>query len=150
GVVAVIIDRRIVDSLLSVLLRRACGMQHTFGRVEVQEEFDARAILIERAVIVQENLPERIILVIESEFARAARNVRMGELALRIRRVEAQRVARIERMAVVGLGYAGQVKSLGILYLREGQLQRLGARDRVIARATMDPVAAQAAEDDVV
>src|SRR5262245_55509968 len=98
---------------------------------------------------IQENLPERVVLVVESEFARTARNARMSELAFRIRRVEAQRVAWIEGMVVVSLGDAREVEAR-ILRLRVGQRQCLGARDRVIARATMDPVAAQAAEDDVV
>ena len=61
------------------------GTQHAFVLVEVQEELrDPCRSCLEAAVGIQQNFTQRIVFVIEREFAGAARNVRWMNLRVRV------------------------------------------------------------------
>ena len=101
----------------------------------------------DRAVRVEQDRAARVVLVVERELARAARAVEVP--AVDVVGVPAQHVARVDRMAVVGAHQADH----GAGRVVPGRVrvdERLGAGHRVVARAAVQRVVAEPAEDDVV
>ena len=151
AVAAVVVGRPIRGGVLPRHLRQvAAWNRHALVRVEVEQEVVRRA-RCRRAG--HHDLAQRVVLVVKRELARARAVVRV--LAIRIDRVEGEHVAGVERPQpardhqVVDERDAIDRGAGNIAACRRHR-QSLGTGDRVIPRAAVQPVAAQAAEDDVV
>ena len=101
-VVALVVARRIRVAGLRGL---AAGHEDAFELVEVEEELEAAGCsLVEVAGRRERDLPQRVVLVVERELARAPRPVEL--LGVHVVGVEAQRVARVVRVREVAAGDA--------------------------------------------
>ena len=87
-IVAVVVDRPVSHRLVAVLLADAGRMEHAFRLVEVQEELHAGVVPVQRAVGVERDLLQGIVLVVERELAGPASDPWM--LGVGVDRVEAQ------------------------------------------------------------
>ena len=110
--------------------REPLGVERTLGRVEVQQPVVTRAALRKGPIGAEQDLAQRVVGIVLCE--------------LRRRRAVAEHVAGVVRMREVALDHEagvelspGRVVAVGIRGHR-----RLGAQQRVIARATVQSVVA--------
>src|SRR6185295_17694009 len=123
----------------------------TFGLVEIKEELQACSVFRQLAKAREQNLPQRIVLVIKRKLTGAEAVVRM--LTVRVLGIEREHIARVRigkaNRQVTEVQETYRVAA-GIIDRHVCVPQRLGAGDSIVPRTSVQEVAAKAAEDDVV
>ena len=151
AITAIVTHRSRGDGVVAVRRNLHRGAQHTFGLIEIQQELILRSGGRPR----DHDLAQRVVLVVQRHLA--CTGAMVGMLAVGVHRVERQDVA-----IVVGPQPAGNGQvvhhhdTIGQWEHGVGrqaccrERQGLGARDGVVTRAAVQPVAAEATVDDVV